>query len=59
MNRIHVQGGRIKNRGSDRYVDGITLCEPDVGGSIRTARAVRIEMSKEEVQRRTFAMLRP
>ena len=48
-NRIYVQGGRIKKRGSDRFVDGFTPCEPGVGESVRTARAVRIEMSKEEV----------
>ena len=48
MNRIHVQGGRIKKRGSDRYFDGVTLREPGVGEGIRIARAVRIGMSKEE-----------
>ena len=48
---IPVQGGRInKNkRGSDCYVDGAALSEPSVGEPIRTASAVRIEMSKEEV----------
>ena len=51
MSRIPVQGGRIKKnkRGSDHYVDGVTLCEPDVGSSVRIAHAVRTEMSKEEV----------
>ena len=49
MNGIHVQGGRIKKHRSDRYVDTVNLCEPSVGESIRTAHAVRIEMSKEEV----------
>ena len=51
MNKIPVKDGRIKRnkRGLDRYVDGATLCEPGVGESIRTARAVRIEVSKEEV----------
>ena len=36
-------------RGSDGYVDGVTLPEPGVGTSVHTARAVRTEMSKEEV----------
>ena len=51
MSGISVQGGRIKKnkRGSDRYVDGVTLREPEVGTSIRTARALRTEISKEEV----------
>ena len=51
MNKIPVQDGRIKNnkRGLDRYVDSATLCEPEVRASVRTARAVRTEMSKEEV----------
>ena len=49
LNRIHVQGARIKKRSSDRYVSGVTLCEPGVGESIHTASAVRIEISKEEV----------
>ena len=51
MSRIPAQGGRInKNkRGSDHYVDNVTLCESEVGSSVRTERAVRTEMSKEEV----------
>ena len=51
MSGIPVQDGRItKNkRGSDRYVDGMALCELGIGESIRTARVVRIEMSKEEI----------
>ena len=51
MSGIPVRDGRIKKnkRGCDRYVDGVTLSEPGVGENIRTARAVRIEMSKEEV----------
>ena len=51
MSGIPIQVGRIKKnkRGSDRYVDGDTLCEPPVGKSIRTARGVRTEMSKKEV----------
>ena len=46
-----MHNGRIKKkkRGSERYVDGVTLREPGVGSSVRTARAVRTEMSKEKV----------
>ena len=39
---------RIKG-GADRYVDCVTLREPEVRASFRTAYAVRTEMSKEEV----------
>ena len=41
--------GKIKKnkRGSERYADGVTLREPRVGSSVRTARVVRTEMSKE------------
>ena len=51
MNRIPVQSGRIKKnkRGPERYVDGMTLREPGLRESVRSARAVRTEMSKEEV----------
>ena len=39
----------MKNkRGADRYVDGVTLRELEIRISIRTAGAVRTEMSKEE-----------
>ena len=43
---LSVQAGR---RGSDRYVDSVSLREPGVGTNVHTARAVRTEMSKEEV----------
>ena len=51
MTRIPGHSGRIKKnkRGSERYVDGVTLREPGIGSSVRTARVVRTEMSKEEV----------
>ena len=51
MARLSIQAGRIKknNRGSDRCVDDVTLREPGFGTNIHTARAVRTEMSKEEV----------
>ena len=48
MKRTHVQSGRIKKYGSDRYVHGVTLCEP-VGERFRIIRAVRIEISMEDV----------
>ena len=46
-----MQSGRIKKnkRGPERYFDGVTLREQGVGSSVRTARAVRTEMTKEEV----------
>ena len=48
---ILVQGRRIKKNKncSDYYADGTTLCNPEIGEIIHTARAVRIEMSKQEV----------
>ena len=51
MSGLSVQAGRIKKnrRGSDRYVDGVTLCEPGVGTSVHTACAVQTEMPKEGV----------
>ena len=51
MSAFPVQNGRIKKnkRGVDRYVNGVTLREPELRASVRTARAVRTEMSKEEV----------
>ena len=51
MTRISVHSGRIKKnkRGSERYVDGVALREPGVGSRVHTARALRTEMSKEEV----------
>ena len=60
MYGIPVQGGKInKNkRGTDRYVDGVTLREPGVGTSVHSARRVRTEMSKEVSRLRKFAMSR-
>lgn len=51
MSGIHVQPRRIKKnkRGSDRHVDGVTLRETEVGASVHNARAVRMQMSKEDV----------
>ena len=51
MTKITAQSGRVEKnkRGSERYVDGVTLREPEVRAGVRTARAVRTEMSKEEV----------
>ena len=51
MSALPVTDGRIKKnkRGLDRYVDGVNLREPGVETSVHTARAVRAEMSKEEV----------
>ena len=48
---LSVQAGRIKKhkRGSDRYVDGVTLHAPVVGTNARTALAVRAEVPKGEV----------
>ena len=50
MTRIPVHSEKIKKNkcGSERHVDGLTLREPGVESSVRTARAVRTEMSKEE-----------
>ena len=51
MSALPVQNGRIKKNkgGVNRYVGDVTLHEPEFGVSVRTARAVRTEMSKEEV----------
>ena len=51
MTSIPVQGGRIEKnkRGYKRFVDGVTIREPEVRASVRIACAVRTEMSKEEV----------
>ena len=45
-----MQSEKIKKNkcGSGRHVDGVTLREPGVRSNVRTARAVRTEMSKEE-----------
>ena len=51
MSALPVRNGRIKKnkRSVDRYVDAVTLREPEFGVSVRTAPAIRTEMSKEEV----------
>ena len=51
MSGIPVQVGRIKKnkRCSDRYVDPVPMCPSENRANVRTARAVRIEMIKEEV----------
>ena len=51
MSGLSFQARKIKKNmsGPDRCTDGVTLHKQGVGASVHTARAVRTEISKEEV----------